>query len=43
MCLREEFLVANTVNAKFFTMTVFVYLTFSVLLAMSGGLEPWSG
>ena len=26
----------------FFTLTVLVYLSFSVLLAMSGALEPWS-
>ena len=26
----------------FFTATVLIYLSFSVLLAMSGGLEPWS-
>lgn len=26
----------------FFTSTVLVYAAFSVLLALSGGLEPWS-
>jgi hypothetical protein len=27
----------------FFTMTVLIYTAFSVLLALGGALEPWSG